>query len=190
MEQKKSKEKQSGLLKSTARLIICQALHMFYDPNNEEKDIAKILSIIDEYYVSYVVKDYYISNNIKDDIDKSKYKKLYNNKFTLSVVDRVIQNADRLDAEIKKYLTKEEPLETLDLMLIQIVRSALAESELFPNLNRNIIIDEYVSIASEFYNNIYVSFTNGVLTNIFNKNSGEKEEINIGNKRKILSLKK
>jgi transcription termination factor NusB len=137
------------------------------------------------------VKDYYLSNNITKSINSSKYKAFYNNKFTVGVINLVLQSGEKFDAEIKKYLTKDEPLETLDLMLIQILRSALAEAELHPNLDKNIIINGYVDIAGKFYDNIYVSFANGMLASIFNKNKGEEKEIlGVKNKRKILSLKK
>jgi transcription termination factor NusB len=185
------KEERGDSLKNIARLIICQALHMFYDSNNEEKNIAKILSIIDEYYINYIVKDYYLSNNITKSINSSKYKVFYNNKFTIGVINLVLQSAERFDAEIKKYLARDEPFETLDLILIQILRSALAEAELHPNLDKNIIINGYVDIAGKFYDNVYVSFANGVLASIFNRNKGEgKEVLVVKNKRKILSLKK
>ncbi|MDR0571353.1 MAG: hypothetical protein LBG48_00710 [Rickettsiales bacterium] len=162
--------------KSIARLVICQAVHMFFDVYNEEKNPNNILNIIDDYYVSSEFA--------------GTGKGLCNSKFVFGVVEYVINNVENIDKKIKQYLVKEEPIETLDSMVVQILRVAIGEAEVYQKLSKNIIINEYVDIAGEFFNNIYISFINGVLTNIFNNNSKGKEAKNISNGRKILSLNK
>lgn len=154
------KEGPRPLLKnSVARLIICQAMTMFYDDNNEEKNIFSILEIINNFY---------IENNFSSKTNK--YHNLYKSTFVISTTEYIIKNKELLDEKIKQFLTKEEPLETLDLMILQILRTACAELELHKDLDKKIIINEYVDIAAEFFDSAYITFINGILDNIaFNK---------------------
>ncbi|MDR2760643.1 MAG: hypothetical protein LBB09_02235 [Rickettsiales bacterium] len=174
------------------RLIVCQALYMFFDQNNEDKEMENILDAIGKYYIGYIymVDDFTIKNGTND------YKKLHRSKFVVGLANYALQNAPQFDLRIKKYLTRDNPLETIDPMLTQIMRVAIGERELYPNLSKSIIIDEYANIAGNFFNDAYVSFVNGILPNIFSNGEppvrDKKESVDKGTNggRKILSLKK
>ena len=158
------KEKIFFTKKSLARLIACQALSTYFDENNKEEDINKILSNINTYYVM---------DEFTNDKNENSFKTVFKNSFVLQLVNFVIDNTAKLDEFITKFLNKEEPFGTLDPVVVQILRTAIAESTLSPELDKKIIINEYVDIAAEFYADITPTFVNGMLDSIF---FGKKEK--------------
>lgn len=178
------------LKKSVARLLSCQTLVMYYDVSVENKDIDNILSTINEYY---------ILENFNSSNGKNNYKNLFKHEFVKQLIEGVIKYQKEIDPIINKLLNKSDTTETLDTILLQCFRLAAYELK-FSDLDKNIIINEYVDIVSEFYNGIYISFANGILNNlaliirdkvdinsIVDKN---KKDVNVVKKRKVITLKK
>ena len=178
------------LKKSVARLLSCQTLVMYYDVSVENKDIDNILSTINEYY---------ILENFNSSNGKNNYKNLFKHEFVRQLIEGVIKHQKEIDPIINKLLNKSDTTETLDTILLQCFRLAAYELK-FSDLDKNIIINEYVDIVSEFYNGIYISFANGILNNlaliirdkvdinsIVDKN---KKDVNVVKKRKVITLKK
>ena len=178
------------LKKSVARLLSCQALVMYYDKTIEDKNIDNILSTINEYY---------ILENFNSSTGKNNYKNLFKHEFVKQLIEGTIKNQKEVDPIINKLLNKNDTTETLDTVLLQCFRLAAYELK-FSDLDKNIIINEYVDIVSEFYNGIYINFANGILNNlalvirdkvdinsIVDKN---KKDVNVGRRRKVITLKK
>lgn len=138
--------------KSLARLIACQAICVYYDTNNSDKNLDNILNNINEHF-------------IKVDFENSKYFNIYKNKFVYDLVNGVIENQQRYDALINKLLNKQDTTETIDEIILASFRVAIYEFE-SSTLDKNIIISEYVDIVGEFYNNVYTGFANGILENL------------------------
>ncbi len=138
--------------KSLARFIACQAICVYYDANNFDKNLNNILENINEYFV-------------KTDFDNTKYYNIYKSKFVYDLINNVIENQKEYDILINKLLNKQDTTETIDEIILATFRAAIYE---FKNstLDKNIIINEYVDIVGEFYNNVYTGFANGILENL------------------------
>ena len=180
------------LKKSVARLLSCQALCMYYDNNIEDKNIEHILLNINNYYIL----DKF---NFPD--GKNEYKNLFKHEFVKQLINGVIDNKDEIDFIINKLLNKSDTTETLDSVLLQCFRLAAYELK-NSDVDKNVIINEYVDIVAEFYDGIYVSFANGILNNlgliirdkidinsIIEKNKKATSVIT-SKKRKLITLKK
>ena len=178
------------LKKSVARLLSCQALVMYYDNNVENKNIDNILSSINEYY---------ILEKFNSENGKNSYKNLFKHEFVKQLINGAIAIKDEIDPIINKLLNKNDTTETLDSILLQCFRLAAYELK-FSDVDKNVIINEYVDIVSEFYSGIYISFANGILNNlaliirdkvdinsIIDKN---KKEVNVTKRRRVITLKK
>ncbi len=182
--------------KSLARFIACQAICIYYDTNNSDKNLNDILENINEYFV-------------KIDFDNTKYCNIYKSKFVHDLVNGVIENQKKYDILIDKLLNKQDTTETIDEIILATFRAAIYEFE-NSTLDKNIIINEYVDIVGEFYNNVYTGFANGILENLaaeirekktkeikkeepkieVKKENNDKIIIKTKKKRKVISLKK
>ncbi|MDR1498823.1 MAG: transcription antitermination protein NusB [Rickettsiales bacterium] len=168
--------------KSLIRLIACQALCMYYDINNEEKSIDKILKSINDHYVEV-------------EFPGGQHNDLYKKAFTSNLINNVITNSTEYDILINKFLDKQYTTETLDDILVQSFRLAIYELK-NTAIKKSIIINEYVDIVAEFYNDVYVNFANGILDNIAAeiRDGGQKKESIKKTKttlaRSIIKLKK
>lgn len=183
--------------RSLARLVACQSLCMYYDKNNENKDLDSILAAIIEYYVK---------DNFLDKSGKNRYVTLKNDSFTINLIKGVIDNYQEFDLIIEKFLQKHDTIQTLDDVILQSFRLAVFELKNHLDIDKNVIVNEYVDIIAEFYDGVYVTFANGVLDNIasFIRDNEVKKIDNTKNKkltvvepqvkkpklRKIISLKK
>lgn len=152
--------------KSVARLIACQALCMYYDENNYDKDVDNILNAINENYVKVELSQ----NN-------DSYSKIYKHKFVKDLINGTIENVKKYDALINKLLDKQNTTETIDEILLNVFRLSSCEFENY-DTNKNVIIKEYTDIVAEFYNNIYINFANGIMENLATKirEAGELKE--------------
>lgn len=174
-------EKQNIKLKllskrSLARLIACQALCMYYDKNNEDKNVNSILKAINSFFVE---------ENFLDKNNKNKYKGLCEDQFTLGLVEGVINNPEKFDKIINELLQKQDTTENLDDIILQSFRLAGFELENYLEIDKNTITNEYVDIVAEFYDGIYVKFANGILDNLANYIRDGK----IKNQKKIIQKK-
>lgn len=190
------KKKSKALSKrSLSRLMACQALCMYYDKNNENKNLDFILDVINQYYIENI-----LSNNLK----KNKYIDVKNSDFTTSLVNGVINNYQEFDSIIEKFLQKQDTIETLDDVILESLRLATYELKNHKDTDKNVIISEYVDIIAEFYDGVYITFANGILDNIalyirdneikkLDNPKNKNEDLNKVKKtklRKVITLKK
>ena len=188
------KEKKVVLYKkSVARLLVCQTLCSFYDENNSEKDITVIVKNISDYFI----KDKFTNEKT----NKNEFINVYKSSFVVNLLNYIIENKEKLNNTIKQFLNQQETIETIDPMVLEILKTAIAEAETHNEIDKTIIINEYVDITAEFFDNVYVTFVNGILNSIFyGKDSNKKSENSIkqndksiiekGKKHTIIKLKK
>ena len=141
---------------SVSRLVACQALYVYYNENNDNKNVNDILNSINEYY---------IKNNFTDEDGKNKYENICSSEFVLNIINGVIEHVEEFDNIINDFLDRNDTTGTLDEVLLQIFRLAIYELK-FTKTDKNIIVNEYTDIVAEFYSGIYITFTNGILDNI------------------------
>ncbi|MDR1425824.1 MAG: hypothetical protein LBI70_02420 [Rickettsiales bacterium] len=139
--------------KSVARLIACQVLAMYYDQNNEDKDIESL---------SRMVNDHYVEDALRDTDGKNIYQGIYRGRFTLNLIQGVIIGREKFDDKIKNLLRDGSSINSLDSIVLQSLRLACFELSNFTTA-RKIIISEYVDIVAEFCDKNCTDFTNGVL---------------------------
>jgi len=125
--------------RSRARLAAVQALY--------QMDIggAPIDSVIEEF------QDFRTS---PDQVDEE---------FFAEIIRGVVQFQDQIDNDIAVHLSKKWTLKRLDMTLRAIMRAACFEILRRPDIPALVIIDEYVSIASDFFEQSEPAFVNGAL---------------------------
>jgi N utilization substance protein B len=83
-----------------------------------------------------------------------------------SVVNAVINHQDSIDAAILVRLADGWRLTRLDATMRALLRAATAEFIAHPELSDAIILDEYVSLAHDFFDEAEAAFANALLENI------------------------
>jgi len=79
------------------------------------------------------------------------------------IVKGVIQFQDDIDKNIAEHLSEKWSLKRLDMTLRAIMRAGCYEISRRPDVPALVIIDEYVSIASDFFEQSEPAFVNGAL---------------------------
>lgn len=83
-----------------------------------------------------------------------------------SVVNAVIGNQSRIDAAILFRLSRGWKLSRLDSTTRAILRAACAELIEHQDLSDAVVLDEYVSLAHDFFESTEANFVNAVLENV------------------------
>jgi len=83
-----------------------------------------------------------------------------------SIVNATITHQSVIDATILKFLSTGWKLSRLDATTRSILRAAAAELVEHQHLSRKILLDEYVSLAHDFFDKSEASFINAVLHNM------------------------
>lgn len=83
-----------------------------------------------------------------------------------AVLNATVQHQAAIDAAVLKRLSKGWKLSRLDATTRAILRGAVAELIAHQELSRAVIIDEYVSLAHDFFETSEANFVNAVLDNI------------------------
>lgn len=82
------------------------------------------------------------------------------------VVGAVIDHQADIDAAILKRLSSGWKLSRLDATTRAILRAATGELIAHQNLSKSVILDEYVTLAHDFFEKTEANFVNAVLDNI------------------------
>jgi len=77
-----------------------------------------------------------------------------------------VTNQSDIDAAISQHLSDKWPLRRLDATLRALLRSATYELQKRPDVPALVIINEYMSIATEFFSGKEPGMVNGVLDKI------------------------
>ncbi len=83
-----------------------------------------------------------------------------------SVVNATVEHQSAVDNAILGRLNKGWKLSRLDATTRAILRAAAAELVAHQNLSKKILIDEYVSLAHDFFDETEANFVNAVLDNV------------------------
>jgi len=87
-------------------------------------------------------------------------------KFFEELVEGVLQEQDVIDAKLDGQLPKKWPLRRLDMTLRATLRAGVFEITQRPDVPALVIIDEYVAIASDFFDGKEPGIVNAVLDKI------------------------
>ncbi len=82
------------------------------------------------------------------------------------ILNGVIEHQERIDPAIVSRLAEGWKLTRLDATTRAIIRAGAAEFLVHPELSNAIIVDEYVSLASDFFDTTETRFVNGVLDKV------------------------
>ena len=141
--------------KSIARIAAIQALYQY---NQEEKpDITSILMRVTEFYKN---------SNILDDfeVDKSLQVKIKPSYSYLSeLVKNACNNIDEINSYIKNYLSDEDQMSNMPRLLLSVLQVAFCELKFFPEIPRNVVINEFTDIANDMLSHNEVGFVNSIL---------------------------
>lgn len=151
--------------KTITRLAAVQAIYL-YDHN--EKEESSSLSDITDYYLKYnPLEEYDLGLSEKINlIDKAFLKKIYS---------ITLENLEQIDLKISELLNKQEDVEQLGSVLRAILRAGTCEL-LFFSTPYKVVINEYVTLARDFYNEAEVNFINGLLDKIGNEKMARNQE--------------
>jgi len=83
-----------------------------------------------------------------------------------SIVNATIEHQNTVDTAILARLSKGWKLSRLDSTTRSILRAAVAELVAHQELSRRILLDEYVSLAHDFFDKTEANFVNAVLDNV------------------------
>jgi N utilization substance protein B len=146
----------NNLPRVTSRLI---ALQILYSEGFFEQDLHDFLQkdYLDKYKKGEIFADLIQSDELIIEPDENFLKEL------LSLTK---QNVANIDKYIVEHIRKGWTIERLDPIIRSILRLAVCEMLFFGDIPVKVILDQYVSLAYDFYVAEEVGFVNGVLDTI------------------------
>lgn len=136
--------------KSLSRLM---AIQIFYQFEFFEEKIE----------LSQIAKDVVENYLLKQDEDISSYEKNVNKDFLSNLIEGLKNDTKNIDKDIEEFLKSPWNLETIDEITLQILRFGCFELKYAKTTPAKVIIDEYVDIASSFFDDKKVTFVNAIL---------------------------
>ena len=91
--------------------------------------------------------------------------KMIDKGFLNKLFTQTIENLDSIDAKITTLLTKHDNISQMGSIVLAILQVGICELLYFPTPYK-VVIDEYVTMARDFYTASEVSFINGILDKI------------------------
>jgi N utilization substance protein B len=148
--------------RSITRLIAIQIFYQYHFFTGEKKlDEIKL-----ELLENYVLK-------ASDDI--SSYQNQIDKTFLDSLIFGLEINQKLIDETIIKFLQDGWDLETIDDILLAILRLGVFELKFMEDIPTKVVIGEYVDIAASFFENKKITFVNAILDAISKQISHEKK---------------
>lgn len=157
-------EEKKNNSKTLSRLAAVQAVYLFdlgitKIQNNELKLENYILDVIAHYDQEQHIdidNEEKISTLIKGKINK---------KFMSNIAFTTYNHINEIDKLLTDNLIKHDNLGQLSLLLRAILRCAVGEMK-YCDTPKKVVIDEYVKLTKDFYNDPEVNFTNAILDKI------------------------
>lgn len=153
-------EKKKVNRRSFSRFFATQILFSYFSDTSENKNINDLKSFMEEYY---------IGDEFSQD-DSEEYKKSVNIDFLDELLNGVLNNLEKIDNILNENLTGKYTFNVIDKLIVIILRLAVYEFN-WTNTDKKIIINEYVDIASEFFDPKATSFVNAILDKLSKINS-------------------
>lgn len=113
--------------------------------------------------LSHIAKDVVENYLLKQDEDVSSYEKNINKDFLSNLIEGLKNNTKNIDKNIEELLKSPWNLEAIDEVTLQIIRFGCFELTYAKTTPAKVIIDEYVDIASSFFDDKKVTFVNAIL---------------------------
>lgn len=141
--------------RSLSRLMAVQIFYQrdFFSGAKNLEEISK--DVIENYALDAEEK----ISSYREKIDEEFLQKL----LALTIDEKTI------DAEISEFLQKGWSLESLDGVLLQILRLGVFELKFFRDIPAKAIISEYVDIAASFFDEKKITFVNALLDGVAKK---------------------
>jgi N utilization substance protein B len=149
-----SKTKQLVSKRSLSRLIAVQTLYQYYYKNQD----VDILQVMDDVIDNYTIDP--------DNQEVESYRKKVDMTFLRNLVSGIILVLKKVDDQVTNALGEGHEFDNIPDVMLQILRFGAFELQFIQDNPVNITINEYVDIASSFYDTKKVGFVNGVLDKI------------------------
>ena len=128
--------------KTFGRVVVSQAIYSIAIDNSQSTE-SVISHCIDE-------------NSIRDSQVK---------KFIDKLVNFVAQEDDSINFVINKYIKSHRKIEDMPILLLSILKTAIAEILMDEKTDRAVLINEYINVTSNFFTKKEAGFINAVLDN-------------------------
>lgn len=141
--------------KSFSRFFAVQILFSYFFEEKERDNILSLASFLEEYYIA----DEFSRN------DTEEYKKNISVKFLEELLVGSITNIDNIDSVLNEKLVGKYTFNVIDKLIKVMLRLAVYEFK-YTDTDKKIIINEYVDIAGEYFDDKAISFVNATLDNL------------------------
>ena len=144
-----TKQKNKNRKRTLSRLIAVQVLYQ-HDFHEEKKSYDQIKKDLIENYIL----------NSDDEISS------YQNEIDADFLDKLIavpQMFAQIDQYLSAFLQKGWSLNSVDKVMLQILRLAVFELQMLKDIPPKVVVDEYVGIAASFFDQKKVTFVNAIL---------------------------
>jgi len=140
--------------KSFSRFFAIQILFA-YIFNNKEDNILDLISFLEKYYIAdeFSLKD------------PEEYKDHINVGFMQELLVGTVRGFEEINLILNESLTGKYNFNVIDALIKVILMLAMYEFK-YTDTERKIIINEYVDIAGEYFDNKAISFVNATLDNL------------------------
>ena len=145
------KNKKNINKKSYSRFFALQILYSYFQ-SNDENNILDLKKFIED---NYIISDIF---NDKED----EYEKDSDIEYLTNLVENIVKNINIIDNFLKQNLIGKYTFDNIDGLIKNIFRMAIYEFE-WTNLEKKIIINEYVDLAAEYFDSKTISFVNATL---------------------------
>ena len=144
-----TKQKNKNRKRTLSRLIAVQVLYQ-YDFFEEKESYDEIKKDLIENYIL----------NSDDEISS------YQNEIDADFLDKLLavsQMFAQIDQDLSAFLQKGWSLNSVDKVMLQILRLAVFELQMLKDIPPKVVVDEYVGIAASFFDQKKVTFVNAIL---------------------------
>ena len=138
--------------KSFSRFFAVQILFSYFFDREENKNIMDLTSFLEDYYISEEFSDK----------DNDEYKKNININFLNELLIGTTEHIETIDALLNDNLSGKYTFNVIDKLIKTILRLAVYEFQ-YTDTEKKIIINEYVDIAGEYFDEKAISFVNATL---------------------------
>jgi N utilization substance protein B len=153
--------KNLGRKRSLTRLVAIQILYQynFFNAQNssDKKSIADVTNEIIDNYI------------LDQEETPSSYRQKIDIDFLTNLTAAIIPFLEEIDQDITQLLQKNWTIAKLPDVALEIIRIAVFELRFMTDVPVKVVINEYVDIASSFYDDKKVTFVNSILDNLAKK---------------------
>jgi len=153
--------KNLGRKRSLTRLVAIQILYQYNFFNAQNSSGKKsIADVTNEIIDNYILDQEEVPSSYRQKIDID---------FLTNLTTAIIPFLDEIDQDITQLLQKTWTLAKLPDVALEIIRIAVFELRFMADVPVKVVINEYVDIASSFYDDKKVTFVNSILDNLAKK---------------------